>query len=79
MTNIGGSDFKDHPHFQIRIGNKIIDRLVTSYSDLPAGNPMAIIGSFGRLEIALCEGSAQKELGFQIGDPVEITWNSSGD
>ena len=79
VTNLGGSDFKDHPHFQIRIGNKIIDRLVTSYSERAEGNLMAIIGSFGSLEIALFEGSAQMKLGFQIGDPVEITWNSSGD
>jgi S-adenosylmethionine hydrolase len=79
VTNIGQNLLKDHPDFQIRIGNKIIDRLVTSYSDLPAGNLMAIIGSFGSLEIALREGSAQKELDFQIGDPVEINLNSFGD
>ncbi|MBU1052238.1 MAG: SAM-dependent chlorinase/fluorinase [Proteobacteria bacterium] len=45
--------------FQIIIGKNRIEYLSTSYSNTLAGNPLAIIGSRGFLEIAVNHGSAE--------------------
>ena len=45
-----------------------------SYADCPRGAFMAIIGSGGRLELAIVEGSAVGSLGICAGTPVALTW-----
>ncbi len=43
-----------------------------TYSDVAPGELLALVGSEGYLEIALCEGSAAARLGLGVGAPVEI-------
>jgi S-adenosylmethionine hydrolase len=43
-----------------------------TYSDVALGEPCAVLGSSGRLEIAINQGSASRELGAWIGAPVRI-------
>lgn len=41
--------------------------MVRTYSDVPVGKPLALIGSFGTLELSVREGSAKKLLGIGHG------------
>lgn len=43
-----------------------------TYADVRAGEPLALIGSSGLLEIAVRDGSAAQLLGLHIHDPVEV-------
>jgi hypothetical protein len=43
-----------------------------SYGAVPEGKPVAVLGSTGRLEIALNRGSAAEALGIRVGDRVTI-------
>lgn len=44
-----------------------------TYSGVPAGQSIALIGSHNYIEIATNQGSAQQELGCTWGDAVEVT------
>jgi S-adenosyl-L-methionine hydrolase (adenosine-forming) len=43
-----------------------------TYSDVARGEPCAVLGSSGRLEIAVNQGSASRQLGARIGAPVRL-------
>ena len=45
-----------------------------TYSDQPAMTLMALIGSSGRLELAIVEDSAAAMLGIRTGTPVVVSW-----
>ena len=42
------------------------------YQDVPAGQPVAVIGSSGFMEIAINSGSAAQKLGLKLGDPIAV-------
>lgn len=42
------------------------------YQQAPSGEPLALLGSSGFLEIAVNSGSAAHKLGLKVGDPVEL-------
>lgn len=48
--------------------------VVETYAAVPAGSPCALVGSTGRLEVAVCEGSAAAQFGARRGDRVEVVW-----
>ena len=60
--------------YEIRVGNTRLTRLNRAYAESTVGEPLAIIGSFGMLEIAINRGSAEVSLGLKWGDVVEIQW-----
>lgn len=45
-----------------------------TYADVPAGNFVALIGSSGRLELAVVAGSAAARFNIKAGAPVVVTW-----
>lgn len=49
-----------------------LPELVRTYADGQPGVPAALIGSDGRLEIAVREGNAAALLGLAVGDPVRL-------
>jgi S-adenosylmethionine hydrolase len=52
-----------------------------TYSDVAQGEPCAVLGSSGRLEIAVNQGSASRQLGAGVGSPVRLffpEWDASG-
>lgn len=57
---------------EIKVGKTVIKRLSHSYTDTPPGNPLAVIGSFGFLEIALNCGNASRKLNIEKGDAVTL-------
>lgn len=56
----------------VRVGRRALT-LVGTYGDLPTGDVGALIGSGGRLEIAVREGSAAALLRARRGTPVVLT------
>lgn len=46
-----------------------------TYSDQPGGALIALIGSSGRLELALVGGNAARQLGIELGVPVTLAWD----
>jgi S-adenosyl-L-methionine hydrolase (adenosine-forming) len=61
----------------IRVGGREVP-LVGTYGDLPVGRPGALVGSGGRLEIAVREGSATVVLRARRGTPVVVSRRASG-
>jgi hypothetical protein len=51
-----------------------IPRVHRTYADVKPGQPLALVGSEGHLEIAVREGSGADRLGLRPGDPVELHW-----
>jgi hypothetical protein len=59
--------------FVIRAGRKSIPGLKEGYWEGKKGEPIALLGSGGFLEISVREGSAQKILKVKKGDKIEIS------
>ena len=57
---------------EIKIGKTVIKSLSRSYADVGSGCPLAIIGSFGYLEIALNCDNASRQLNVEKGDPLTL-------
>ena len=59
--------------FVIRVGKKVISGLKKGYWEGKRGEPIALLGSAGFLEVSVREGSAQKTLKLKRGDPIQIS------
>lgn len=57
---------------EIIIGEKTIHGLSHSYGNAEPQNPLAVMGSFGYLEIALNYGSARNYFKTKIGDTIQV-------
>lgn len=55
-------------------GGEAVTGLVRTYADRPPETLVALVGSSGRLEVAVVGGSAARRLAVRIGDPVVVTW-----
>jgi hypothetical protein len=55
-----------------RVPDKVQCDIKKFYQDVPAGQPLAILGSTGYLEIAVNGGNAATALGLKLGDAVEV-------
>ncbi len=60
----------------IRVGGREVP-VVGTYAELPVGRPGALVGSAGRLEIAVREGSAAAVLRARRGTPVVVSRTTS--
>ncbi len=49
-----------------------VERIANAFSDVAKGDPVAVIGSFGTLELARRDGSAARHWGLQRGDLITI-------
>ncbi len=77
ITNIAASDL-DEGTAQISIAGRTIDGLCRCYSDQPVGALLALIGSSGRLEIAVNGGSAARLLNVMPGAEVRAEPSERG-
>ena len=71
ITNIA-IELINKPISLIEIGSTIINRLSNSYIEVEIGQPLAIIGSSGYLEIAVRNGNARQQLSQDRGGSVII-------
>lgn len=76
ITNISQADFvaftETDSFYVIQAGDARITRLNRTYAESGTSELLAIIGSFGLLEIAVNCGSAEERLGLKRGDAVII-------
>jgi S-adenosylmethionine hydrolase len=61
----------DEARLSVEVGGVEIP-LVHTYSDVPVGAPCALVGSSGRLEVAVRNGSGARQLGGHTGTPVRV-------
>ena len=74
ISNFSETDFGDiktRP-FALSIGTEKIQRLALNYAEVPFGEPVAIIGSSGFVEVCVNQGHAAKQLGCGVGAPIEL-------
>lgn len=78
ITNISEQQVNDlsDKSFKIYVGSVILDEIVNTFSDVADGEPAAMIGSSGMLEIAMNKQNAQSMLSVQKGDAVSIVFRS---
>lgn len=57
---------------EVVVGARNVGVLKRTYTDVPPGQALALIGSSGLLEIAVRDGSAKEDLGIRVGDAVEL-------
>jgi len=74
ITNLSSVDLPatDPSQLEFEIAGTRIAGLMTCYADQPAGTLLALIGSSGRVEIAVRNGSADKQLAAERDQPVEV-------
>ncbi len=56
----------------IFIGSRSLEGIHRTFADVPPGAPVAYIGSFGYLEVALRNGNLAAAWNVQVGDPVTV-------
>ena len=71
-TNIPRHALQSIPRLSVRVKRKKIGRFRRTYFDAAPGSPLALFGSSGLVEIAVRDGSAARQLGLRVGDPVVI-------
>jgi S-adenosylmethionine hydrolase len=75
MTNLNQAlpIFREPPRVRIRVaGRKSALPLMGFYEAVRQGQPLALIGSTGCLEIAVNGGDAARTLGLKVGDVVGV-------
>ncbi len=72
VTNLRTVENKDLVN--LRSGRLQIKALSRTYSDVPPGRPLALVGSSGRIEIAVSQSNAERSLGLRPGDAVIALW-----
>ncbi len=72
VINVARGDLKDikNDKLVIKIANQQIHGLNKSYSDVASGQPVALFGSSGYLEVGIRDGSAARSFGIHLGDRV---------
>jgi S-adenosylmethionine hydrolase len=56
----------------VSLNGRRLCTVVSCYEAVPLGQPLALLGSSGFLEIALRDGNAELDLGLRIGDSVVV-------
>jgi len=72
VTDLEAEAIGDTQAVVIEVGGRRIVGVRRTYADGTPGEPMALIGSSGRLEIAVPGGQAARRLKAQIGDQVRL-------
>jgi len=75
ITNIPQSFIQKYDRissYKIYVGNTILKSISDSFSDVPDGEAVALIGSSGMLEVAINKGNAERMLGGEKGAPVSL-------
>lgn len=75
ITNVTEADLEGFPPqgLSVSIGGVVLRGLVPSYSAVPEGAMLALFNSWGLLEVAARNGSAQMRSGSSRGAPVVVT------
>jgi S-adenosyl-L-methionine hydrolase (adenosine-forming) len=77
FTNIRADDLDQLPRDKLKVilNHVSIHRLAQNYAAVAQGDYVALINSWGLLEVAVYKDNAQKRSGAMIGDKVEVAWD----
>ena len=64
----------DKPISAIQIGSTTLNRLSNAYTEVAINEPLAIVGSWGHLEIAIRNGNARRKLSLDRGAKVTVAF-----
>ncbi len=75
VSNITEADVRpfSRERLLVSIDNVRIKGVVSTYAAVEIGAPMALINSWGMLEIAVRNGSAAQQFGIHLGCPIHLT------
>ena len=71
-TNVPADVLRGADVADVRAAGRSLGPLRTTYGDVARGQPLALVGSSGLLEVAVREGSAAAVLGLAVGDAVTL-------
>jgi S-adenosylmethionine hydrolase len=77
ITNISSSHLaaaKSASEIRVRCRGGEVNGLVATYGNQAVGTLVALVGSSGRLELAVVQGSASAVLGIRLGEEVIAIW-----
>jgi S-adenosyl-L-methionine hydrolase (adenosine-forming) len=60
--------------WNVHVGNTVVSSTAGAFGDVKPGEPLALPGSSGRLEIAVNQGNASESLGIRTGDRVFVVF-----
>jgi len=75
ISNISAQQLREFSRDQpitISLAEHLIGGLCQTYAEVPPDSPLALIGSFGFLEIGVNRGNARRRFDARPGDPVNI-------
>jgi S-adenosylmethionine hydrolase len=72
VTNLTAEDIRGPAQLRVEAGGSVIGDVRRSYGDALPGEPLALFGSFGLLEIAVRDGSAADTLRLGRGAPIIV-------
>jgi len=75
VTNLAEDAIRDWSAgapFRVRVADRTLPGLSSSYESVPRGEPLAILSSFGTLEIACNQAPAHRAIGLREGTPVTL-------
>jgi S-adenosylmethionine hydrolase len=70
ITNFRGQDSTGAA--AVRLGQRVIRRRVRTYADAPVGEPVWLVGSTDRVEVAVRDASAAESLGVRLEDEAVL-------
>ncbi len=72
----GGGEQRILPATRLTVRSRgvVLHGVQRTYGLVAEGEPLALVGSEGMLEIAVSNGNAGRTLGLRVGDPVEVSW-----
>ena len=76
-TSVRGTDIGREPVREVLVEGRSA-RFVRTFGDGAPGELLALVGSGGRLELAVREGNAARELGVRRGTPVVVRFGAPG-
>jgi S-adenosylmethionine hydrolase len=77
ITNIRDTDLQRAPLKEIRAGGERYNHLSNFYAEGSLGEPLALVSSYGTLELAIRNGNYADVFAVEMGRPVEVLFNSS--
>jgi len=78
VTNILASKELCDVFAEIRIGWQQVTQLSKTYSDVPAGHPLTLVGSSGYFELSIHQGNYAKDYHINLGQEVSVVCKSGG-
>ena len=77
VTNIDAGMLRrvppDRP-LRVAVDEREVEGICSTYGEQPSGTLIALVGSTGRLELAVVNDNAAAMFGVQVGAPVSVTW-----